>query len=229
MKTTRSRAHDLAEGFRLDGSPADVGDAAADARRSRRGPAAEFGAAFDLRAAVGWLDQDQRARVAVDAGMNVLWANPAARSNLRPPMPVYLADGKLCFGEDVAAPACRDFVRSAGESVKRRALVSSLSGDYGVLSVTAGPPGSRAIYVRVAVAQPVLDLRDTGLIDQFGLTRAEGDVAQHLAHLRTPTVIARELGLSVNTVRTHIRRIYAKLSINSQMQFARLVHTFAWA
>ena len=75
----------------------------------------------------------------------------------------------------------------------------------------------------------VLDLRDTGLIDQFGLTRAEGDVAQHLAHLRAPTVIARELGLSVNTVRTHIRRIYAKLSINSQMQFERLVHTFTWA
>ena len=190
----------------------------------------QFRAAFSLRSAVTWLERDQRSRVVVDPEMNVLWANDAARASLRAPMPVHLAGGKLCFDDDVDPAACREFIRSADDRVRHRALVSSDGDRCSVLNVWAIETGpSRPIFVRIAVSRPMLDLHAAGLVEQFGLTRAEGAVAQRLALLATPTAIAEELGLSVNTVRTHIRRIYAKLSIRSQTQFLRLAHAFAWA
>lgn len=50
------------------------------------------------------------------------------------------------------------------------------------------------------------------------LTRRERDVLMCLAQGQRPAEIADELGMSVNTVRTHTNKIFAKLSVHSRLE-----------
>ena len=52
------------------------------------------------------------------------------------------------------------------------------------------------------------------------LTEAERRVAYLVADGRTDKAAARALGISVNTVGTHLRSIYSKLAVQSRVQLA---------
>ena len=61
------------------------------------------------------------------------------------------------------------------------------------------------------------------VIERFGLTPREGDVLRLLARGRTSPVIQEKLFLSHNTVKTHVRHIYAKMDIHSQQELIDIV------
>jgi len=56
------------------------------------------------------------------------------------------------------------------------------------------------------------------------LSPRENDVAQGFGEGKTYKEIARDLGLSPNTVRHHIRAIYHKLGVNDKTRIAHLLH-----
>jgi DNA-binding NarL/FixJ family response regulator len=56
--------------------------------------------------------------------------------------------------------------------------------------------------------------RDAGLLDQ--LSPKENQVLERLAHGSLYKEIAHEMGITLETVRTHIRRIYHKLQVNTR-------------
>lgn len=58
---------------------------------------------------------------------------------------------------------------------------------------------------------------------RFGLTSREEDVLALLARGRTSPVIQRKLTVSHNTVKSHVRHIYAKLGVHSQQELIDLV------
>lgn len=60
-------------------------------------------------------------------------------------------------------------------------------------------------------------------IARYALTPREGDVLRLLARGRTSPVIQEKLFLSHNTVKTHVRHIYAKMEIHSQQELINLV------
>lgn len=51
---------------------------------------------------------------------------------------------------------------------------------------------------------------------QDELTPREGDVLQLLARGYSYPMVARALGVTANTVRTHVRAIYSKLGVSSK-------------
>jgi DNA-binding CsgD family transcriptional regulator len=51
---------------------------------------------------------------------------------------------------------------------------------------------------------------------EVGLTRRQVQVLRRLAHGDPPRVIARALGTSVETVRSHIQAIYERLGVHSR-------------
>lgn len=61
------------------------------------------------------------------------------------------------------------------------------------------------------------------VIRRFGLTPREGDVLRLLARGRTSPMIQEKLFLSHNTVKTHVRHIYAKMDIHSQQELIDIV------
>lgn len=61
------------------------------------------------------------------------------------------------------------------------------------------------------------------LPDAFHLTRREADVADLLARGSDPACIARTLGISLDTVRTHLKHVYRKTNTHSQCDVVRLM------
>jgi DNA-binding CsgD family transcriptional regulator len=61
------------------------------------------------------------------------------------------------------------------------------------------------------------------LADVFRLTRREMDVADLLARGADPALIARTLGISLDTVRTHLKHVYRKTNTHSQCDVVRLM------
>jgi len=59
------------------------------------------------------------------------------------------------------------------------------------------------------------------LADAFRLTRREVDVADLLVRGADPALIARTLGISLDTVRTHLKHVYRKTNTHSQCDVVR--------
>jgi len=57
----------------------------------------------------------------------------------------------------------------------------------------------------------------------YGLTRSESATAAHLFHGLRTTEVARSLGVSVHTVRSHTKRVFHKCHVKSQSELVRLL------
>ncbi len=76
-----------------------------------------------------------------------------------------------------------------------------------VISVAEG----RMVFPFMSVDAPVAEGMDA-------LTPRERDLLVSLADGRTNSQIARELGISLNTVKFHLKNLYEKLSVNNRAQ-----------
>ena len=65
------------------------------------------------------------------------------------------------------------------------------------------------------------------LMDGFGLTLAEARAALPASSGLTVAGMARQLGLSPNTIKTHLRRVFAKTGTSRQAELTRLVASLA--
>lgn len=62
----------------------------------------------------------------------------------------------------------------------------------------------------------------------FRLTNAEARLVGQLLQGRTPSEAARELGVTIHTVRTYLKRLYLKLGVKSQAMLVRKLLQAAW-
>lgn len=83
---------------------------------------------------------------------------------------------------------------------------------------TSGTEGQDAVKPQDAISARCTTLARTCL-----LTPSERDVLELLARGRSARYVADELGVSFNTVRTHIRHVYEKLGIHSRQDLIDLV------
>lgn len=65
------------------------------------------------------------------------------------------------------------------------------------------------------------------LQEHFDLSQSEAHLARHLTMTGSMNVTADQLGITRNTAKTHLRRIYEKTGVHTQLQLARLVHKLA--
>ena len=70
---------------------------------------------------------------------------------------------------------------------------------------------------------PDLDTTVARLIDTTGLTAREAEIFALLAQGRNGAYIQRQLGVSYNTVKTHVAHIYTKLGVHSHQELIDLV------
>lgn len=205
--------------------PHDEGDGEADAIAKLAGYSGELRRALEL--AARWLWRDGRPRAAVGHDRSVLWCNPAARRLLVAPSPLVIRDNYLCPAKGVEAEGIDSFLADL-ESATARLYVMDAEYDRGVLLTAWADTidGHQVAFVEFALRELPFDARQSGMAQAFGLTRAECRVVDALAVMEQPSRIAERLGVSVHTIRTHVRRIYAKLAVRSQMQFMRLTMAY---
>ena len=115
-----------------------------------------------------------------------------------------------CAGAGPVAAACAPVDCDAPAAVLRAApLDACAAGEL-------GPAEPSMLLMIDAPARPRAPSPET-VRAVFGLTRAEAAVAVRLAEGLVPVEIARRLGVSHNTVRTHLAALRAKLGVASQV------------
>ena len=84
-------------------------------------------------------------------------------------------------------------------------------------SATTGLEGGEAL-------SNALSLRCESMAERCGLTPREQEVFLLLCQGRNRNVVAEMLGLSLNTVKTHVGRIYTKLGVNSHQELLDVLY-----
>lgn len=177
----------------------------------------------------------------LDNSGRVLHVNAAAEVELRRADPLRLtSSGELdCLGAPrwrsalwTAIRAASDPVRAAQENLSPVAQLSRRDGR--VLSVQAVPLSAPArgagITVpssRLAACALIIQLATSSarvpLAKRYGLTPAEAKVATLIAQGKLIPEVARELGVSRNTVKTQLRAIYLKTDTHRQGELIKLL------
>jgi len=85
----------------------------------------------------------------------------------------------------------------------------------------AALPGAAAVIIQDPAEGAPPPMEAIGLL--YGLTAAERNVLEHVAASHTPQETADRLGVSVNTIKTHLQKIFAKTNTARQADLVRLV------
>jgi DNA-binding CsgD family transcriptional regulator len=179
------------------------------------------------------LDKIDRGIVVLDKDGAVVDANSIGRQVLASGNGLLVRNGRLSFADAAIDARFERLLMPAGKadglprviaaSVKRpgsatcRVHISPIPIDdsqahaAAYIVVIYAPAEQRAIASEV-------------LLEIYGLTRAQADVARRLYAGLSVEETATELQLSLNTVRTHLKQIFSKCEVQSQ---AELLHTLA--
>jgi DNA-binding CsgD family transcriptional regulator len=185
-------------------------------------------AAFDV------LERFSDGVIVLDSGARVVFANAAARQ--------YEADGVLGFRRQIStyslthSQRLHELLRSAqlgapggSMSLPRRPdgqlltlIVSSVRGkDVGRLADSSIKDAAVLLFVIDPANRRSIPLAQ--IMDAYGLTRAEARVALAASSGNTVIESAHLLGLSPNTIKTHLRRVFAKTATARQAELAGLI------
>jgi hypothetical protein len=89
------------------------------------------------------------------------------------------------------------------------------------MGAPAAEPSTFQLLVALITLESTIDL--TLIIEAFGISECEAPVLGGLASATCPKETSRQLNLSIHTVRSHLRAIYAKLGVRSAAEAQRLV------
>jgi DNA-binding CsgD family transcriptional regulator len=186
------------------------------------------------RAAFDVLDRFSDGVIVLDGGARVIFANAAARR--------YETEGVFGFRRQIStwslthSQRLAELVRSASQGLSGGTMSLPHGADGQLLTLIVGPVRSKDVgrladsgIKDAAVLLFVVDPANRRsiplgqLIDAYGLTRAEARVALAASSGNTVIESARLLGLSPNTIKTHLRRVFAKTATARQAELAGLI------
>jgi DNA-binding CsgD family transcriptional regulator len=183
------------------------------------------------------LDRLSVAVILLDRTARVVFANTAARAMTESDGPLRLRNSILAaasaghsrqLGKLVDAVVCRDgLVRTMGlphphDGRLFTVVASSLrSHDFDRF----GGLGIRNVAAMLVIHDPArpMQLPAEWIMDAYGLTLAEARVALCSASGLTIPETAHRLNVSPNTVKTHLRKVFAKTGTSRQSELARMV------
>ena len=156
--------------------------------------------------------------------------NPAASALAETDGEVQIISGHFGFVDKARTSELRDFI-AAGDTGAAGWSYRRADGDVAVVLVEwleAVEAGGEDRLVALTFCPAPLERRYVwaDFAPYFDLTRSEAAIVRRLIGGQTPTEVAEALGLSIETVRTHIRRTYNKLDISSREQLFSLVAPF---
>lgn len=163
-----------------------------------------------------WLDADESARLIVDDQLKISWANGTARRWLSERSPIAAIKERLCLGDSTLI--LRALLTRA--AVKPEGTCVPIANGTDHLIICARRVGAQrlrsmfGIHVR-RTDQPPMEV-PVGVAEAFRLTASEVRVLEQLCRGVTAQEAAVELGLSVETIRTHIKRLYQKVGVASR-------------
>jgi DNA-binding CsgD family transcriptional regulator len=189
-----------------------------------------------LNATTGILDRTPMGIVAVDSGAKVILANRAAEAILKGGDGLMYRDGlqassrqetaklhnaiaAVCTQRDFGIPKHETVIQVHRPSGSRpfEVLVSPLPSRSSLRKGGA----AAAVFITDPEAEAALD--SGALHELFGLTPAEIRLCIALVEGKSVEGYAHESGISPNTARTYVKRIYSKTGVRRQSELVRLL------
>jgi DNA-binding CsgD family transcriptional regulator/PAS domain-containing protein len=181
-----------------------------------------------VSAFTGHIDRAPQAVCMLDPNRRLLYANPAASEILVRNDGLRVEAGHLRAGSsrhDAALRRASEAVFAGGDTPGRVRILRNPPErpPYLVLllplpdaSVGVFGPSNTALFAMIIDPAVAVEPQPSLLMELFQLTPTEARVACRLAMGQTPEGIAKEARVSIETVRTHLRRIMSKTSTNRQ-------------
>jgi DNA-binding CsgD family transcriptional regulator len=163
--------------------------------------------------------------VRVDGMCRIIDKSPGLDEALNGRAPFLIIGNRLCGHRPEDTRRLRDDVAEADVHVRNRDIGSPTPL---LLSDRDGGPAPPC-WITIADMTIIVLLHDQQLLSNavsragrmFGLTTAQVRVAEAIAHGHDLSVIANTLQVRPNTVRTHVRRMFERLNVNSQTALVR--------
>jgi DNA-binding CsgD family transcriptional regulator/PAS domain-containing protein len=188
------------------------------------------------RAAYRVLDRLSTGVLLLDRRQRVLYANAAAQALDRAEeSPLRLRGAAVTARSPSHAQRLAELICQALAGASAGSMSLPRPGDGGLLTILVSPVRGRDIgrfadarLPDAAVLLFIVDPLDRSvplawITDAYGLTSAEARVALAAASGLSIPAAADRLGISSNTVKTHLRRVYAKTGTSRQAELARVV------
>jgi DNA-binding CsgD family transcriptional regulator len=170
---------------------------------------------------------DRSPRVLLDGHCNVLWQTADAWRLLQPPLPLWIAGGKVHAAGNSGNRTWPSFIENLGEEGERLLLTGKGACSWVLLRGWAARfDDHRLVFLKCALSSPLRDVAGSGLVRDFGLTRSECAVLDEFARMAKPNEIAERLDISISTVRSHLKQIHTKMSVNSSVQLMRITRAY---
>ncbi len=114
------------------------------------------------------------------------------------------------------------FVSTRSGSLRRISIQPIPSPPFG-----GGHAAEPWFLIQISKPKDVSQEIENVLQDRYDLSQSEAHLARHLTTTGSMKATADHLGITRNTAKTHLRRIYEKTGVHTQLQLARLVHKLA--
>lgn len=199
-------------------------EAATIASVTRSGPSAK---PADNPYFVQWTDQFSVPAMILAEDCAVLWSNPAADAILASGKDFQLHNGVVACADKAQGQDFRAFLAALGDDVeawvyRRDDAVHQLVRAE-ALRVDHMP---RVVALMVYAIDGEDRFYWSDFHKVFGLTPAETVVVKRIVGGEPAEMIAKDLSVALDTIRTHLRRIYLKLGINNREQLFSKVSAF---
>ena len=165
--------------------------------------------------------------VLIDGHCNILWHSAGAERLLQPPMPLWIKGGQLRAKQGAAPKTWQSFIENVGDEGERMLLGGTEPGAWVLIRGWSSRfDKQRLVFLKCRPSWPLRDVAASGLSRDFGLTKSECAVLDEFARLAKPLQIAERLGISVSTVRSHLKQIHTKMAINSSVQLIGITRAY---
>jgi DNA-binding CsgD family transcriptional regulator len=174
--------------------------------------------------------------VLFDRAAKVVFANAAMRAMTGAGAPLRMRNGNLTAISTVHAQRLDRIIQAALRDVPVASMSIPHPQDGRLLTILASSIrsrdldrldtlGVRDVAAMLFVYDPArpLDIPPERIMDAYGLTLAEARVALGAATGASVPETAQRLNISANTVKTHLRRVFAKTGASRQSELARLM------
>jgi DNA-binding CsgD family transcriptional regulator len=172
--------------------------------------------------------------ILLDRSARITYANAAAQAHGADDGPLHLSGGKIAARSLPHSQRLGGLIRAALRgapaglmSVPRHSdgalvmiMASSVQGqDVGRFSDLGMPDAAVLLFIVDPANRTGIPV--SWIMDGYGLTRAEARVALSASSGLTVPETARQFGISPNTVKTHLRKVFAKTGNSRQAELAR--------
>ena len=182
------------------------------------------------------LDRLAIGMILLDRAARVVFANAAARAVTGDGGPLRLRNSVVTAARATHAQKMEQLIQAALRNVPVASMSIPHPQDGRLLTLLAssirsrdvdrfGGLGMHDVAAMLVVFDPArpLDIPPERIMDAYGLTLAEARVALCAASGASVPETARRLNISANTVKTHLRRVFAKTGVSRQSELARLI------